>query len=232
MCPPPPPTPTCSPPSARSCPAGTRSSSTPPAIVLRPSPKAACGCPTGAPTPPAPPPWQPFHPHDRADPAQPGQIYPVDVELWPTSIVLPAGATLALTISGRDFARGTTHPTTDPGQLTGRGCGTFLHCDPTDRPTPTFAGHTTLHTGGTTPPASSSRSSRQKRRDASRGGAGDSQQALMRLITPPIPRAPAVPAAPPAQCRPRCPSQVAAGHRSRWRQLGCTAAAGRRAGCA
>jgi uncharacterized protein len=96
-------------------------------------------------------PWQPFHPHDMAEPAQPGQIYRIDIELWPTSIVLPAGATLALTISGRDFARGITHPTSDPGQLTGRGCGTFLHCDPTDRPAPTFAGQTTLHTGGTTP---------------------------------------------------------------------------------
>jgi uncharacterized protein len=96
-------------------------------------------------------PWQPVRPHHRAEPARPGPVYPIDVELWPTSIVLPAGATLALTISGRDFAHGITHPIADPGQLTGRGSGTFLHCDPTDRPARIFAGQTTLHTGGTTP---------------------------------------------------------------------------------
>jgi uncharacterized protein len=95
-------------------------------------------------------PWQPFHPHDTAEPARPGQTYRVDIELWPTCIVLPPGATLALTVTGRDFARGISHATTDPRQLIGRGSGTFLHCDPADRPAPAFTGHTTLHTGGRT----------------------------------------------------------------------------------
>jgi hypothetical protein len=61
---------------------------------------------------------------------------------------LPPGATLALTVSGRDFARGTAYTTTDPKHLTGRGSGTFVHCDPLDRPAPTFTGQTTLYTGG------------------------------------------------------------------------------------
>jgi hypothetical protein len=64
---------------------------------------------------------------------------------------LPPGATLALTVSGRDFARGTAYTTTDPKHLTGRGSGTFVHCDPLDRPAPTFTGQTTLYTGGNTP---------------------------------------------------------------------------------
>jgi uncharacterized protein len=96
-------------------------------------------------------PWQPYHTHDRIEPAQPGRIYRVDIELWPTCIVLPPGATLALTVTGRDFARGTTQATTDPTHLSGRGSGTFLHCDPADRPAPAFTGQTTLHTGGSTP---------------------------------------------------------------------------------
>ena len=49
--------------------------------------------------------------------------------------------------------------TTDPGHLTGRGPGTFLHRDPLDRPAPTFTGPTTLYTGGNTPARSSCRSS-------------------------------------------------------------------------
>jgi uncharacterized protein len=64
---------------------------------------------------------------------------------------LPPGATLALTVSGRDFARGTAYTTTDPKHLTGRGFGTFVHCDPLDRPAPTFTGQTNLYTGGNTP---------------------------------------------------------------------------------
>ena len=96
-------------------------------------------------------PWQPHHTHDRIEPAQPGHPYRLDIELWPTCIVLPPGATLALTVTGRDFARGIDHATTDPSQLAGRGSGTFLHCDPLDRPAPTFTGQTTLYTGGNTP---------------------------------------------------------------------------------
>ena len=94
-------------------------------------------------------PYQPFHPHDRAEPADPGQPYEVDIEIWPTSIVLPAGSTLSLTISGRDFARGATGTATSASELIGRGSGLFIHCDPADRPAPAFSGHTTLHTGGT-----------------------------------------------------------------------------------
>jgi predicted acyl esterase len=96
-------------------------------------------------------PWQPFHPHDMAEPAQPGQTYRLDIELWPTCIILPLGAALALTVTGRDFARGIDHASPDPRQLAGRGSGTFLHRDPADRPAPAFTGQTTLHAGGGTP---------------------------------------------------------------------------------
>jgi uncharacterized protein len=51
--------------------------------------------------------WQPFHPHLVSEPMTPGQLYPVDLEFTePTSIVIPRGYRLALTIQGKDFGYG------------------------------------------------------------------------------------------------------------------------------
>ncbi|WP_431015349.1 CocE/NonD family hydrolase C-terminal non-catalytic domain-containing protein [Bradyrhizobium pachyrhizi] len=48
-----------------------------------------------------------FHPHLTSEPTTPGQLYPVDVEFSePTSIVIPKGYRLALTIQGKDFGYG------------------------------------------------------------------------------------------------------------------------------
>ena len=93
--------------------------------------------------------WRPYHRHDHIDPLVPGRVYEIDVEIWPTSLVLPAGHRIALTIMGRDFER------PGPGQEIQsfanplRGSGPFLHNDPEDRPAAVFGGRTTLHTGGT-----------------------------------------------------------------------------------
>lgn len=52
-------------------------------------------------------PYQPFHPHAASEPMTPGELYPVDVEFTePTSIVIPKGYRLALTIQGKDFGYG------------------------------------------------------------------------------------------------------------------------------
>jgi predicted acyl esterase len=48
-------------------------------------------------------PWRPYHAHDKPAPVEPNQDYQVEIELWPTSVVIPAGYRLALTILGRDF---------------------------------------------------------------------------------------------------------------------------------
>jgi predicted acyl esterase len=86
-------------------------------------------------------PGRPFHPHRFAEPMVPGEIYRVEVEIWPTSIVLPAGYRLALRIDGRDFEReGETSPR--------KGSGPFLHTDPRDRDPTIFAVENTLHSGG------------------------------------------------------------------------------------
>jgi len=92
--------------------------------------------------------YRPYHTHDQIQPLTPGETVPLEVELWPTSIVVPAGYRIALSVRGRDY---------EWGKATGarlsnfknelRGCGPFLHDDPRDRPAAVFAGRNTLHTG-------------------------------------------------------------------------------------
>jgi uncharacterized protein len=90
-------------------------------------------------------PWRPYHPHDEVQPLAPGEVYDVDVEIWPTCVVLPAGCRLALLVGGRDFERpgggdgGSVYPA--------GGSGPWLHTDPGDRPADVFGGTTTVHTG-------------------------------------------------------------------------------------
>src|ERR1022692_4048207 len=80
----------------------------------------------------------------HAEPAQPGQAYPVAVEMWPTCVVLPAGYRLALSVAGRDFARA-------EGTDGFHGSGPFAHDDQADRPPARTAGITRVHTGARTP---------------------------------------------------------------------------------
>jgi uncharacterized protein len=93
-------------------------------------------------------PWRPYHTHDQHQPLRPGEIVPLDIELWPTSIVVPAGYRVALTVRGRDYE----HAKSTGARLSNfknelRGCGPFLHDDPRDRPRALFGGRTTLHMG-------------------------------------------------------------------------------------
>jgi uncharacterized protein len=83
--------------------------------------------------------WQPYHTHDELQKLIPGEIYAVDVEIWPASLALPAGYRLALVLQGKDFER--------PGEGEQRGSGFFLHNDPVDRPPATFAGTHSVYTG-------------------------------------------------------------------------------------
>jgi predicted acyl esterase len=93
-------------------------------------------------------PWQPFHPHERADPLEPGAIYELDVEIVPTCIVIPPGYRLGLWVRGRDYEfRG---PLDEYGQTfyyATRGTGGMTHADPDDRPDAVFAGSVTVHMG-------------------------------------------------------------------------------------
>lgn len=91
-------------------------------------------------------PYRPFHPHDRSEPLTPGEVYELDIEIWPTCLVIPAGYTLALTIQGKDYQYGT--EVRQVGWFTMTGVGPFKHDDPSDRPARVFDGRITLHAGG------------------------------------------------------------------------------------
>jgi uncharacterized protein len=98
-------------------------------------------------------PYRPYHTHDEKQPLKKGEPMELDIELWPTSIVVPAGYRIGLSIRGKDYEYGGA----SGGRLSNfknelKGCGPFLHDDPRDRPPAIFNGTTSLHFGrGKTP---------------------------------------------------------------------------------
>ncbi|MBM3513512.1 MAG: CocE/NonD family hydrolase [Alphaproteobacteria bacterium] len=97
-------------------------------------------------------PYRPYHTHDQKQPLTPGQPVDLDVEIWPTSIVVPAGYRIGILVRGRDYE--TLKPTS--ARLSNfknelKGCGPFLHDDPRDRPLAVFGGETTVHIGPENP---------------------------------------------------------------------------------
>ena len=94
-------------------------------------------------------PYRPYHTHDEKQPLKPGEVYELDIEIWPTSIVAPAGYRIALTVRGRDYV----YPGGSGGRLSNMkneftGCGPFLHDDPRDRPIAVYGGKTTIQFDG------------------------------------------------------------------------------------
>ena len=92
-------------------------------------------------------PWRPYHSHTEKAVLNPGEIVEMDIEIWPTSIVIPKGYYLMLSIQGKDYEC----PDAQPQKLSNfknqlKGCGPFLHNDPIDRDA-RFNGQTSLHFG-------------------------------------------------------------------------------------
>lgn len=92
-------------------------------------------------------PYRPYHTHDRKQPLTPGRIYELDIEIWPTCIVVPKGCRVALTIRGKDYEWEGEATTLSNMKNPMRGCGPFVHDDETDRPPAVFGGKVTLHMG-------------------------------------------------------------------------------------
>ncbi len=93
-------------------------------------------------------PWRPYHRHDEVQRLTAGEKVDLDIEIWPTSIVVPAGYQIGLSIRGKDYE----YPLASGQRLSNfknelRGCGPFLHNDSRDRPAEVFAGQTTIHLG-------------------------------------------------------------------------------------
>ena len=90
-------------------------------------------------------PYRPYHTHDEKQPLKAGKAVELDIEIIPTSIVIPAGYRLALTLRGKDYVypgpagvlSNMKHPMT--------GCGPFTHTDTKDRPARIFDGLNTIH---------------------------------------------------------------------------------------
>jgi uncharacterized protein len=98
-------------------------------------------------------PYRPYHAHSKKQPLKPGEVVALDIEVWPTSMVVPRGYRIALTVRGKDYA----YPGGSGGRLSNfknelTGCGPFLHDDARDRPAEVFAGVTGLHFGGAARP--------------------------------------------------------------------------------
>ena len=92
--------------------------------------------------------WRPYHTHDEKQSLKPGEIYELDVEVWPTCIVVPKGYRIALSVRGKDYI----YPGPVDSGLSNMknaftGVGPFLHDDPDDRPPKVFDNEVTLHFG-------------------------------------------------------------------------------------
>jgi uncharacterized protein len=92
--------------------------------------------------------YRPYHTHDEIQLLKKNRPVELDIEIWPTSIVVPAGYRVAISIRGKDYEYGGA----SGGKLSNfknelKGCGPFLHDDPRDRPPAIFNGTTSLHFG-------------------------------------------------------------------------------------
>ena len=90
-------------------------------------------------------PYRPYHAHDEDQPLIPEIPVPLDIEIWPTSIAIPPGYRLALTVRGRDYE----YPG-GPAKVPGvpfplAGVGPYLHADPRNRPESIFRAENMIH---------------------------------------------------------------------------------------
>ncbi len=91
---------------------------------------------------------RPFHAHDEVQLLDPGEIYELEIEIWPTCLVVPAGYRLAVTVAGTDFDHGLEGARLDHFRNELRGCGPFIHPLSSARPREVFGGEVTVYTGG------------------------------------------------------------------------------------
>jgi hypothetical protein len=97
-------------------------------------------------------PYRPWHTHDSIQELLPGRAEELDVEIWPTCIVVPLGYKLALTVRGHDYEYDGTDAGVAHATYPMKGVGPFTHDNERDRPKEIFGGRNTLHfAAGKTP---------------------------------------------------------------------------------
>jgi uncharacterized protein len=75
----------------------------------------------------------------------PNKPVELDIEIWPTCIVVPKGYRIALTVRGKDYEYDGTDAALPHAHYPMKGVGHFVHSNPTDRPVDVFGGVNTLH---------------------------------------------------------------------------------------
>ena len=90
-------------------------------------------------------PYRPWHTHDEIQPLTPSEPVELDIEIWPTSIVVPPGYRLALTLRGKDYEVDGSDAGIANAPYPMKGVGPFLHIDKDDRPAAVFGVRNTLH---------------------------------------------------------------------------------------
>jgi len=90
-------------------------------------------------------PYRPYHPHDEMWPLKPGEPVELDIEILPTSIVVPPGYRFVLNVRGNDFDHGLGDKGFANAMYPMHGVGNLLHNDPQDRPAAIFGGRNRLH---------------------------------------------------------------------------------------
>ena len=92
-------------------------------------------------------PYRPWHSHDEEWPLTPDEPVELDIEIWPTCIVVPPGYRVGLTVRGKDYEYDGTDAALPHAAYPMKGVGPFTHTDSRDRPAATFDGVNTLHFG-------------------------------------------------------------------------------------
>ena len=96
--------------------------------------------------------YRPWHTHDEEWPLNPGEPVELDVEIWPTCIVVPPGYRVGLTVRGKDYEYDGTDAALPHAAYPMKGVGPFTHTNPHDRPPEIYAGVNTLHFGASRQP--------------------------------------------------------------------------------
>jgi predicted acyl esterase len=95
-------------------------------------------------------PWRPYHSHDEIQKLNPGEKVELDIEIWPTSIVVGKGCRIGLSVRGKDYVAPPARPRMvfAQGRPEPNGVGAMFHTEARDRPPEVFGGTVTLHSGG------------------------------------------------------------------------------------
>jgi predicted acyl esterase len=90
-------------------------------------------------------PYRPYHSHDELQELKPGEAVELEIEIWPTCVVVPPSYRLVLSVRGNDYEYDGSDAGIPNAPYPMKGIGPFTHSDPRDRPPEIFGGRNTLH---------------------------------------------------------------------------------------